>query len=209
MVDVLIVDDHPIVREGIKQILSAQPDITVADEATGGREAMEKIRNGSFDVVVLDISMPGENGIEVLKRIRSESPETRVLVLSIYPEEQFAIRCLKGGASGYLNKDIATEELGEAIRQVAAGRRYVTSGTGERLANELFHAAGKMPHEALSDREFQVMCEIGKGKTATEIASEMKLSVKTISTYRARILDKMHMHSSAQITAYAVRNDLV
>ncbi len=209
MISVLIVDDHPVVREGIKRIISGHPDMEVTGQASGGREAMEQVRKTRFDVAVLDISMPEESGIEVLKKIKTESPETKILVLSIYPEEQFAIRCLKGGALGYLNKDVATEELGSAIRQVAAGRRYVTHLMGERLANEMFYTAGKMAHESLSDREFQVLCDIGRGKTITEIATDMNISVKTASTYRARILAKMHMNTSAQLTAYAIRNELV
>lgn len=209
MIRVLIVDDHPVVREGIERIISAHPDMKVTGQAASGHEAMENVRKNSFDVAVIDISMPEESGIEVLKKIRSESPQTKVLILSIYPEEQFAIRCFKAGALGYLNKDVAPEELGAAIRQVAEGRRYVTHVMGERLANELFNAAGKMPHESLSDREFQVLCDIGRGKTVTEIARDMSISVKTASTYRARILNKMHMNTSAQLTAYAIRNELV
>jgi two-component system invasion response regulator UvrY len=205
---ILIADDHAVVRRGLKQIIAETPDIVIADEATNGREVLDKIRNGDFDEVLLDIAMPDKDGMDVLNQIKYERPELPVLMLSMYPEEQFAVRALRAGASGYLTKESAPDELVTAIRRVSAGGKYVSSALAEKLAS-LLQNIERPPHEALSDREYKVMCLIASGKTVTEIAGELSLSIKTISTYRARVLGKMKMRNNAELTHYAIRNHLV
>lgn len=208
MLKILIADDHPVVRKGLKQIIGEIPDMVVADEATSGSEVLSKVREGNYDVVLMDISMPGKDGIEALTQLKDERPDLPVLMLSMHPEEQFAVRVLKTGASGYLNKESAPEELIAAIRKVASGGKYVSSSLAERLAS-LIQKATELPHESLSDREYEVMSLIASGKTVTEIAKELSLSVKTISTYRSRILEKMGMKNNAELIYYAVKNHLV
>jgi DNA-binding NarL/FixJ family response regulator len=205
MVKILIVDDHPIVRAGLKQILLEAPDIVVAGEASNGQEALSQALENEFQVVLMDISMPGRNGLDVFSQLKSLKPELNVLFLSTYPEEQYAMRALKSGAAGYVTKASAPDELIAAIRKVSDGGRYVSVALAEKLAFELAGDATKPLHEALSDREYQVMCMIASGKTVKQIAKELALSVKTISTYRRRILDKMKMKNNAEITYYAVR----
>jgi two-component system invasion response regulator UvrY len=205
---ILIADDHAVVRRGLKQIVAETPDIVIADEATNGREVLDKIRNGDFDEVLLDIAMPDKDGMDVLNQIKYERPELPVLILSMYPEEQFAVRALRAGASGYLTKESAPDELVTAIRRVSAGGKYVSSALAEKLAS-LLQNIERPPHESLSDREYKVMCLIASGKTVTEIAGELSLSIKTISTYRARVLGKMKMRNNAELTHYAIRNHLV
>ncbi len=209
MIKILIADDHAIVREGLKQIVAETPNIVVADEASNAQEALDKIWKNDYDVVVLDISMPGRNGLDVLKQLKSERPKLPVLILSMHPESQYAVRVLKAGASGYLTKDSAPDELIAAIRQISLGRKYITSSLSEKLAFDLEIDAEKPLHETLSDREHQVMCMIASGKTVTAIAEELSLSVKTISTYRSRILQKMKMKNNAELTRYAIQNRLV
>lgn len=209
MIKILVADDHTIVREGLKQIVGEVGDMMVADEAGNGQEALQKIREGNFDVVLLDISMPGRSGLEVLKDIRAERPKLPVLILSMHSEEQYAVRALRAGASGYLTKASAPDELIGAIRKVSRGRKYVTASLAEKLALELDADSRKPPHELLSDREYQVMLMLASGKSVTEIADELCLSVKTISTYRSRILEKMNMKKNAELTLYAVQNGLV
>ncbi len=209
MTKVLIVDDHAVVREGLKQIISRTPDITVADEATNGAEALEKVLKKRYDVVVLDISMPDRSGLDVLKEIKTHKPELAVLMLTVHPEEQYAVRTLRAGASGYLTKKSAPKELVDAIRQVSTGGRYITSSLAEKWAFALGNDSEKPPHEALSDREYQVMCMIASGKTHKEMAQEMFLSPKTISTYRSRILLKMGMKTDADLARYAARHGLI
>ena len=209
MIHALIADDHTIVREGLKQILSETTDITVADVASTGQEVIEKVRANSYDVVLLDISMPGKTGLEVLKQIKTEHPDVPVLILTMYPEAQYAIRALKAGASGYLIKESTPDELVKAVRTVSEGRRYVSTSLAERLAFDLAGNAGRLPHELLSDREYQVMCRIASGKTVTEIAEELSLSVKTISTYRSRLLEKLSLKNNAELTHYAIQNQLI
>ena len=208
MLKILIADDHPIVRQGLKQIISEIPDMVVADEATDGWEVLSKIRNGNYDVVVLDITMPGKDGMDVLTQLKYEKPELPVLMVSMHPEEQFAIRALRAGASGYLTKESAPDELVTAIWKVSAGGRYVTPSLAEKLAF-MVQKVEQLPHETLSDREYQVMRLIASGKTITDIARELSLSVKTISTYRTRILEKMKMKNNAELTHYAITNKLV
>jgi two-component system invasion response regulator UvrY len=208
MLKILIADDHPVVRRGLKQIIAETHDMVVADEARTGWEVLDKVRESDYDVVLLDIAMPGKNGIEVLTELKREKPKVRFLMISMYPEEQFAVRALKSGASGYLTKDSAPDELVDAIRKVSTGGKYVSSSLAERLAS-VIQKAGQPLHETLSNREYQVMCLIASGKTTTEIAKKESLSVKTISTYRRRILEKMQMKSSAELTHYAIQNHLI
>ena len=205
----LIGDDHAVVRKGMKQILAETKDIVVADEAGDGREVLEKVRKNDFDMVLLDISMPGRDGLEVLKELKSLRPKLPVLMLSMYPEEQYAVRSLRSGASGYLTKDSAPDELISAIRKVSSGGKYVSASLAEKLALKLGANVEKPLHEALSDREYQVMCMIASGKTVKEIGEELSLSVKTVSTYRSRILDKMRLKGNAELTRYAIDNKLV
>lgn len=208
-INILIADDHPIVREGFKQVLSETTDMVVAGEASNGQEVLNLIRKNKYDVVLLDISMPGRSGLEILKELRSEHPKLPILIVSIYPEEQYAVRAFRAGASGYLTKASAPHELIEAIRKVSKGGRYVSSSLAEELTYYLDVDATRAPHETLSDREYQVMLLIASGKTVSGIAEELCLSVKTISTYRTHILKKMNLKNNAEITLYAVQNKLV
>ncbi len=209
MIRVLIADDHNIVRQGMKRVLSKTPDIEVVGEASTGQEALDKIWAEKFDVVILDISLPGRNGLEILRQIKAHQPKLQVLVLSMYPEEQYAVRVLRGGAAGYLTKESDKSELIEAIRRIAQGKKYITPALAEMLADELEPSADKAPHERLSDREFHLLCLIAKGKTTKEIADDLALSMKTVGTHRARILEKMGMKSNAEITHYAIQHKLV
>ena len=209
MLRVLIADDHPVFRRGLKQIIAETSDLVVADEAADGREALLKARTGDYDVVLLDISMPFKNGLDVLSQLKSERPTLPVLMLSMHPEEQYAVRALKTGASGYLTKESAPEELVAAIRKVSRGGKYVSASLAERLASMLDEDDKRLPHEALSNREYQVMLLIASGKSVSEIAQELSLSVKTVSTYRARILEKLRMTNNAELIRYATKNDLV
>ena len=209
MIRALIADDHAVVRQGLKQILGNIPEITVAGEAISGQEVLDKVRAEAWDVVVLDISMPDRSGLDVLKQLRSERPKLPVLVLSMHSEDQYAVRVLKAGASGYLTKDSAPDELVKAIRKVVSGGRYVGSCLAERLAFEIGADSSKLPHETLSDREFQVLRLIAAGKSVTEIAAELYLSVKTVSTYRARMLEKMNLGTTAELMHYAMQNHLI
>jgi DNA-binding NarL/FixJ family response regulator len=209
MLKILIADDHSIVREGLKQVLADTPDMVVSDEAASTEEALRKALEGDFDMVVLDISMPGRGGLDALKQIKSQKPKLPVLILSMYSEEQYALRVLKAGAAGYLTKESAPDELIGAIRKVSKGMKYVSAHLAEEIAFALDSDAERPIQETLSDREFQVLCMIASGKTAREIAGELALSVKTVSTYRSRILEKMRMKSNAELTHYAIKNKLV
>jgi two-component system invasion response regulator UvrY len=211
MIKILIADDHAIVREGLKRILGSATDMAVSSEASTGQEVVEKVTRDDFDVLVLDISMPGRNGLDILRELRVMKPKLHVLMLSMFPEEQYAVRVIRAGASGYMTKDSAPDELVTAIRRISQGRKYVSPSLAERLAAdlELGSDQDKPPHELLSDREFRVMCMMAAGTTANEIAEELMLSVKTISTYRTRVLRKMRMKSSAELTHYAIKHGLV
>jgi len=209
MLKILIADDHPVFRRGLKQTIAEASDMVVADEASDGLEVLSKVRAGNYDVVLLDISMPGRNGIDVLAQLIREKPRLPVLMLSMHPEEQYAVRALRTGASGYLTKESAPEELVAAIQKVSTGGKYVSASLGEKLASILQHKAEQLPHEILSHREYQVMCLIASGRAITEIAKELLLSVKTISTYRSRILQKMKMKNSSELTRYAISNSLI
>lgn len=209
MIKILIADDHTIVREGLKQILSDISDVVVAGEAGSGQEALKKVRAHVYDLLLLDISLPGMSGLDVLKQIKCLKPDLPVLILSMYPEEQYAIRTLRAGASGYLTKESASDELIEAIRKVAAGRKYITTSLAEKIAGDWEVEKDKPLHETLSDREYQVFCMIASGKTVKEISRTLALSIKTVSTHRSRILKKMDMRNNAQITHYAIKRNLV
>ncbi|MGZ5779861.1 MAG: response regulator [Burkholderiaceae bacterium] len=206
---VLIADDHAIVREGLKQILADTKDIIVAGDAENGLDAIKLTRKGKCDVLLLDISMPDRSGIEVLKQVKKETPEIAVLMLSMHREDQYAIRSLKAGASGYLNKQSAPAELVNAIRQVAAGRKYVSPSLAQELANHIGEDHEVPLHETLSDREYQTLIMIASGKAVSDIAAELLLSVKTISMYRSRLLQKMKLRHNAELTHYAIKNHLV
>jgi two-component system invasion response regulator UvrY len=209
MIKILIADDHAIVREGLKQILSETSDMLVAGEASNGRQCLKLVWEKDLDLVLLDIAMPGRGGMDILKQLKHEKPKLPILMLSMYPEKQYAVRALKAGASGYLTKESAPEELIAAIRKVSQGRKYVSSSLAEKLAVYLETDAEKPVHEILSDREYQVMLMIASGKTVKQIADKLSLSVKTISTYRARTLMKMGMKNNAEITYYAIKQALV
>lgn len=208
MIKILIADDHSVVREGLKQIVAETADIVVADEAENGLEVLEKVRKKNYDVVILDITMPGLSGLDLLKQVSSEKPDLRLMILSMHPEEQYAIRALRAGAKGYLTKESAPNELITAIRRISQGRKYVSSTLAERLAHTLEIKYEKLPHEILSDREFEVMGMISKGKATKEIADELHLSVKTVSTYRTRILEKMEMKTTIELIRYAFKHGL-
>jgi two-component system, NarL family, invasion response regulator UvrY len=193
----------------MKQILSRTPDIEVTGEASTGQEALEKIWANNFDVVILDISLPGRNGLDILKQIKIHKPKLPVLILSMYPEEQYAVRVFKAGAAGYLTKESERSELIEAIRRIAQGKKYITPALAERLAHELEPGADKALHDKLSDREYHLLCLIARGKNTRDIAAELSLSIKTIGTHRASLLDKMGMKSNAELTHYAIQHKLV
>jgi len=209
MIKILVADDHAIVREGLKQIIADIPDMVVADEASSGQEVLEKASKHDYDLVLLDITMPDRSGLDILKELKSQRPELHILVLSIHPEEQYAVRVLKAGASGYLTKESAPDELITAIRRTALGGKYISSSLAEKLAFDLETGAEKPLHQTLSDREYQVMCMLASGKTVKEIAEELLLGIKTISTYRYRILQKMQMKNNAELIRYAILNRLV
>jgi DNA-binding NarL/FixJ family response regulator len=206
---VLLADDHAIVRAGLKEILADTGDIEVAGEATNGQEVLERIRGQDFDVAVLDMSMPGRNGIELIRLVKDERPKLRVLVLTMHNEQQYAVRALKAGASGYLTKDSAAEELVAAIRRIAAGGAYVSPETAERLALDSGGRADAPPHTRLSDREFQVFRMIAGGETVGAIAKRLSLSVKTVSTHKTRILEKMGFANQAELIRYAIEHRLL
>jgi DNA-binding NarL/FixJ family response regulator len=208
MTRILIADDHAIVREGLKQVIAKAPDMTVTAEATDGHEAVGKATAEDCDVVLLDISMPGRNGLEALRLIKSQNPRLAILMLSVHSEETYAVRALKAGASGYLTKDSAPERLIEAIRKVSLGGKYVSPSLAERLAQEIGPSSQISPHERLSDREFQVLRLLASGRTVREIAAELSLGVPSVSTYRARIIGKMKLKNVAELTHYAIRNRL-
>jgi two-component system, NarL family, invasion response regulator UvrY len=206
MIRLLIADDHAIVREGLKQIIADTPDMKVCGEAGSGDEAFDKAMRENYDVIVMDITMPGSNILDLLKKFKDHVPDTPVLILSMHPEEQYAVRVLKAGAFGYLTKESAPQELFHAIRRVAAKRRYVSSSFAEKLVADIGTDHEKSPHERLSDREYQVMVLLASGRTGREIAAQLYLSEKTVSTYRARILQKMKLHSNAELIRYVLEH---
>ena len=210
MIRVLLADDHAIVRAGLKEILADTGDMTVAGEAGSGPEVLALVRARDYDVVVLDMSMPGRSGIELIKQLKSEKPKMRILVLSMHSEAQYAVRAVKAGASGYLTKDSATDQLVAAIRRIAAGGAYFSSETAQRLVLDSAASGGSdLPHTRLSNREFEVFRQIVAGRSVSDIAQGLNLSVKTISTHKARILEKMGMASQADLVRYAIRHKLL
>jgi DNA-binding NarL/FixJ family response regulator len=206
---VFIADDHAIVREGLKQIVLADQEIVVSGEAATGDEAIARVRESEFDVLVLDLSFPGRNGLDVLSHIKANRPELAVLILSMEREEEFAIRCLHAGASGYLEKRSAPEQLVSAIKRLAVGRKYISDELAERLALKLDQPGIQRPHDLLSPREFEIFLSIASGKPVSHIAAELGLSVKTVNNHRARILQKLVMTSTAEVIRYAIRNELI
>lgn len=206
---ILIVDDHPIFRAGLKEILSKQKEVEAVGEAENGRKALELARRARWDVVVLDITMPGPDGVEVLQELRRERPRLPVLILSAHPEDQLALRLLKSGAAGYLTKDKAPEVLFTAIRRVVRGEKYVSESLAEKIAFDVVSGATESPHETLSHREYQVLRLIAAGKTIGEIAKELFLSSRTVSTYRTRLLEKLQLKTNAELIRYALQNKLV
>jgi len=206
---VLIADDHAVVREGLKLILNEMDSVSTVEEAQDGHEALAKIKKNRYDLVILDISMPGICGLDILQTMKDNKMKAHVLILSVHPQEQYAIRALRLGASGYLSKSSVYEELASAIKKVSAGGKYISSAIAEKIVFEKKGDLDKTPHEKLSAREFQIMCMIAKGKSLTEIARELFISDKTVSTYRTRILDKMGMNKNAELTLYALKNSLI
>jgi len=207
MLKILIADDHPIVRRGLQQILSRETDIAMVGEAQNCSEVLDLTRTEDWDAVVLDIAMPGRGGLDTLKELKHLYPALPVLMLSIYPEDQYAVRAFRAGAAGYMNKETAPDELIKAIRKIIKGGKYVSPALAEKLV--LIMQAEAPSHDSLSDREYQVMLKIASGKTLSQIAGEMSLSIKTISTYRERILEKMKMKNNAELTYYAIKHHLV
>ena len=209
MIRILIVDDHAIVRSGLKQILEENQEMKVAAECDNGVSALDWLRSNDCDIVLLDISMPGMSGIDVLKQLKDEKPKLPVLIISIYPEDQYAVRLMRAGAAGYLTKESAPAVLVEAVRRVASGKKHINAAIAEMLANEFGESDKRLPHETLSDREFQIFLLFAAAETTTEIAIALGLSVKTISTYRSRILEKLHLNNNSELIRYAFEKHLI
>jgi two-component system invasion response regulator UvrY len=209
IIKVAIVDDHAIVRSGLRQFLSEMVDLRVVGEAASGREAIDLVRTVEMDVMIMDLSMPGQSGIDALAMIRAKAPDVGILILSGYPEEQYAVNLIRQGASGYLNKECEPMEIVNAIRTIALGRRYISPSVAELIAQQLNRKEGSAAHDLLSEREFQVFLKLAKGETAGDIASALSLSVKTVSTYRTRLMEKMGLSSNSDLTYYALKNKLI
>jgi DNA-binding NarL/FixJ family response regulator len=206
---ILIADDHAIVREGVKLIVKTLPEVRQIDEASDGKEALTKMIKNQYDLAILDISMPEITGLDLLQQLKLHNIQTRILMLSFHPQEQYAVRAFKLGASGYLSKDSAFDELAMAIRKIAAGGKYVSAAFAEKLLFNEVSSTNQQLHESLSEREFQVMIMLAKGKSVAEIAAEIFISDKTVATYRSRIMEKMQMKKNAEVTIYALRNKLI
>lgn len=209
MIRILVADDHKMFRKGLKQVLEYDREIAVTGEASSGYEVLDQVGKNDYDVLLLDIAMPGLNGLDTLKQLRSLRPKLRVIVVSMYPEQQYAARAIKAGASGYLTKESDTEELIGAIKKVFRGGKYISSSIAEKLLFDLEPDSGRAPHLDLSDREYQILCMIARGSKVSEIAEELFLSVKTVSTYRCRILEKMKMKSNAELINYVLKHQLI
>ena len=209
MITVLVADDHAIVREGLKQILLRTGDIVVEAEAKNGQEVMHWVRERDWDIVLMDMSMPGRSGLDLIKQVKSEKPKLPILILSMHQEEQYAVRAIRAGASGYLNKDSASELLVSAIRKVVSGGMFVSQSAGELLARDMKRGSDVPPHTLLSDREFQVFNMIVRGKTVTDIAAELSLSVKTVSTHKTHVLEKMNLANQSELVRYAIAHRLL
>lgn len=209
MIKIFVADDHSLIREGIKNIISREYDMSVVGETADPHRIIELTQQIKPDLLILDLSMPGKSGLDVLKEIKSVSPETKVLIMTMLPEDQFAKRTLKAGASGYLTKDSAPDELVSAIRKIINGKKYISPSLAEKLADDLDDTSPKEPHELLSDREFQVLKMIAAGKSQTEIADELSIGISTVNTYRARILEKLNLHTNAELIHFAYNNKLI
>ncbi len=209
MINILIADDHAIVREGLKQIIAEETDMKVTGEASNADEVYTRLTTGKFNIIVLDINMPGKSGLDVLKDIKIQYPDIPVLILSMYGEDQYGIRALKAGASGYLKKVSAPDEFALAIRKIAGGGRYVSASLAENLANAVDNKYHNLPHEVLSDREFDVMCRIASGESAENISESLSISIHTYYSYRNRILEKMKMKTNVELTQYVIKNKLI
>jgi DNA-binding NarL/FixJ family response regulator len=209
MIKIFIVDDHTLIREGIKKILSQESDIKIVGEISNPFEVLDEIKKSKCDILILDLSMPGKSGLDVLKEIKLILPHVKVLIMTMLPEDQFAKRTLKAGAYGYITKDKAPEELLTAIRRIASGRKYVTQTLAEKLADDLDDKSDKPPHEILSDREFQILQMLAKGISQTDIADQLSISTSTVNTYRSRIFEKLNFRSNAELIHYAFQNNLI
>jgi two-component system, NarL family, invasion response regulator UvrY len=209
MINVLIADDHALIREGLKKTLSGEPDMKLVGDASNVADLFKQLAKLKVNIVLLDIAMPGESGLDALKELRQKYPHIPVLILSFHPEHRFAVRALKAGASGYITKQSATEELVQAVRKIVGGGKYVSAALAEELATELDQGSGKLPHETLSDREFQVMRLIAAGKKSSEIAEELSVTMSTVNTYRMRIFEKMQMQSNVELARYALEHGLI
>jgi DNA-binding NarL/FixJ family response regulator len=209
MIRIVLADDHTIVREGLKQLLAADGQIAIVGEAQDGHEALARVRELEFDVLLLDMSMPGKSGIELIKQVHAEKPKLRILILSMHEEHQYAVRAIRAGASGYITKESASRQLVAAIRKVAGGGAFISSEVAEQLALGAMPGAPVKPHETLSDREFQVFRMIAEGRSVTEIAERLNLSVKTVSTHKANILQKMNMSNANELIRYALTHRLI
>jgi two-component system invasion response regulator UvrY len=209
MINVLIADDHALIREGLKKTLSSESDMKLVGDASNVAELFKQLERLVVNIVLLDITMPGESGLDALKELRQKYPHIPVLILSFHPEHRFAVRALKAGASGYITKQSATDELVQAIRKIISGGKYVSAALAEELAIDLDMATDKLPHETLSDREFQVMRLIAAGKKSSEIAEALSVTMSTVNTYRTRIFEKMNMHSNVELARYAMEHGLI
>jgi DNA-binding NarL/FixJ family response regulator len=209
MIKILIADDHPVVREGLKQILSKAKDMVVGGEALNGQEVLDKVRDEKWDAIILDLNMPGKDGFEVLKEIRREKQKLPILILSIQSEEQIGVRVLRAGASGFLSKESAPKELLNAIRKIHTGGKFVSESLAEKLAIEVEVKTEGEPHKHLSNREYQVLCSIASGKTILEIAKQLSISDKTVRTYRERLIEKMNLKNDVEMTHYAIQHKLI
>jgi len=209
MIDILVVDDHALIRKGLKMLLDESPDFRVKGEAESGMQAVKMVRDQHFDLVLLDISLPDKHGMDVLKQLKAEQPDIKVIVLSMYPEDQYGVRALKAGAAGYINKQSATEKLVGAIQQVIGGKKYISEGMAEQLLSNLIGESQDLLHQSLSNREYQTLCLMSSGKSLTEISEIMMLSPKTVSVYRARMLEKMNFKNNAEAVHYAIAHRLV
>ena len=209
MIKILIADDHAIVREGLKQIVAEESDMEVTGEAANADEVFEILRSNNFDIAIIDINMPGKSGLDLLKDLKVQLPKLPLLILSMYGEEQYGIRALKAGASGYLRKASAPNELVAAIRKIVSGGKYISQQLAENLADTVDKSYIKLPHENLSDREYEVMCKITSGESAEKISKDLSISIHTFYTYRNRILEKMKMKSNVELTQYVINNKLI
>lgn len=209
MIKILIADDHAIVREGLKQIVAEESDMKVTGEAANSDEVLSIILKNSFDIAILDINMPGKSGLDLLKDLKIQFPKLPVLILSMYAEEQYGIRALKAGASGYLRKASVPDELVAAIRKIVLGGKYISLTLAEKLADNVYSSYDKLPHEKLSDREYEVMCKIASGESAEQISEDLSISIHTFYTYRNRIFEKMNMRSNVELTQYVINNKLI